>query len=310
MDNFSYTIIIPHYNIPDLLIRCLKSIPERSDIQVIVVDDCSDNCDSYVECIPELKRSNVEFYITRDKKGAGHVRNVALPYIKGRKVIFADADDFFVDDFSLILDEFANDESDLIYFNTRSCLSDDVSVETNRTKDDLFSLFLETGSIEHFKYQYTEPWGKIYSAELIQNNHIVFDETIVANDQMFSLKTAYAAKKIKLVNRPLYVVTTRCDSLSFKSIDTVEKLCARLDVCGRSQVFLSRRGVSFYPMYVFGLMVNLAHRNFTLFIKYLVKFQVMGIPAVKLLWQIFVERVISPQKRQKRDVEKSYYEKK
>ena len=34
-----YSIIIPHYNLPKLLRRCLQSIPEREDVQVIVVDD-------------------------------------------------------------------------------------------------------------------------------------------------------------------------------------------------------------------------------------------------------------------------------
>ena len=32
-----YSIIIPHKNIPDLLRRCLDSIPQRPDIQIIVV---------------------------------------------------------------------------------------------------------------------------------------------------------------------------------------------------------------------------------------------------------------------------------
>ena len=37
--NPQFSIIIPHYNIPDLLMRCLESIPVSEDIQVIVVDD-------------------------------------------------------------------------------------------------------------------------------------------------------------------------------------------------------------------------------------------------------------------------------
>ena len=36
-----YSIIIPHKNSPDLLKRCLESIPDRTDIQVVVVDDNS-----------------------------------------------------------------------------------------------------------------------------------------------------------------------------------------------------------------------------------------------------------------------------
>ena len=38
---YRYTIIIPHYNIIDLLGRALSSIPDREDIQIIVVDDNS-----------------------------------------------------------------------------------------------------------------------------------------------------------------------------------------------------------------------------------------------------------------------------
>jgi len=38
----NYSFIIPHKNCPDLLQRCVDSIPERDDVQVIVVDDNSD----------------------------------------------------------------------------------------------------------------------------------------------------------------------------------------------------------------------------------------------------------------------------
>ena len=38
----SYSIIIPHKNTPSLLQRCLDSIPQRSDIEIIIVDDNSD----------------------------------------------------------------------------------------------------------------------------------------------------------------------------------------------------------------------------------------------------------------------------
>ncbi len=59
-----FSIIIPHHNIPDLLGRCLRSIPERDDIQVIVVDDNSTDADTYLERVPELGRKGVEFVRT------------------------------------------------------------------------------------------------------------------------------------------------------------------------------------------------------------------------------------------------------
>ena len=39
--DYNYSVIIPHYNIVPLLERCLKSIPDREDIQIVVVDDNS-----------------------------------------------------------------------------------------------------------------------------------------------------------------------------------------------------------------------------------------------------------------------------
>lgn len=56
----SYSIIIPHYNTPNLLIRYLKSIPLRNDIQIIVADDYSD-----WNVIKQLNDINNEFpYVT------------------------------------------------------------------------------------------------------------------------------------------------------------------------------------------------------------------------------------------------------
>ena len=43
-----YSIIIPHYNSPDLLLRLLKTIPVREDLEVIVVDDNSTNFSNIV----------------------------------------------------------------------------------------------------------------------------------------------------------------------------------------------------------------------------------------------------------------------
>ena len=89
----NYSVIIPHHNIPALLQRCLDSIPERDDIQIIVVDDNSDSNKVDFKKFPGIGRRNVEIYYTKEGKGAGFARNVGLKYAKGRYLIFADADD-------------------------------------------------------------------------------------------------------------------------------------------------------------------------------------------------------------------------
>ena len=83
MDCPLFSIIIPHKEIPDLLMRCLRSIPVSEDIQVIVVDDNSADADTYLDTYPELSRPYLEFIRTKTGGGAGYARNVGLDHAKG-----------------------------------------------------------------------------------------------------------------------------------------------------------------------------------------------------------------------------------
>ena len=80
MADAKFSIIIPHKDIPDLLMRCLKSIPVSEDIQVIVVDDNSADADTYLDKYPELSRPYLEFIRTTKGGGAGYARNVGLDH--------------------------------------------------------------------------------------------------------------------------------------------------------------------------------------------------------------------------------------
>ena len=71
MEIINYTFIIPHKNIPNLLRRCLNSIPRRDDIQIIVVDDNSNSDIVDFEYFPGIGEPCVEIYFTREGKGAG-----------------------------------------------------------------------------------------------------------------------------------------------------------------------------------------------------------------------------------------------
>ena len=127
MSKMLFSIIIPHYDIPDLLMRCLKSIPVSEDIQVIVVDDNSPDADTYLERYPELLCPYLEFIRTTKGGGAGYARNIGLDHAKGEWLLFADADDFFVEDMYDIITSNSDSEADVIYFKKESVLSENIS---------------------------------------------------------------------------------------------------------------------------------------------------------------------------------------
>lgn len=237
----NYSIIIPHYNIPDLLARCLRSIPEREDVQVIVVDDNSPGNENYLRDIPELSRKNVEFYITKDGLGAGHARNMGLSHAIGKWLVFADSDDFFVDDFNKILDEYVNDTHEIIYFNIKSCDCYDI---TKQYPADKLRVFKETGNDIYLRVCYTEPWGKFIKRDLVINNKIEFQETKAHNDLLFAVKTGLQAKTVAAVDHPLYWYVIREGSLGHnKGVEPIEKICDRVKAWHTTQLYLEENGI-------------------------------------------------------------------
>lgn len=258
MQQTKFSIIIPHKGILSLLIRCLRSIPERDDIQVIVVDDNSPDADTYLERIPELRRSNIEWIRTYEGRGAGYVRNVGLKHAKGKWLIFADADDFFTDDFGQILDENYYAAEDILYFNTRSCLCDNITIPVDRTKDFMFRRYAKEYDENLFRFGYTEPWGKMIRKSLVDKYYIHFDETKVSNDYLFSVMTGFYAQDVKIIDRPMYVYTVRQNSLTSDdgSVD-LDKIQARLDAYMHVQQFMEARGYRSFPALTSHILVPL-----------------------------------------------------
>ncbi len=223
---YTYTIIIPHKNIQSLLKRCLNSIPRREDIQVIVVDDGSDNC-AETEAVVR-NAGNAEVIYISENGGAGRARNIGLRHTRGRWILFADADDFFTDELLPALDGYSDSEFDIVFFDSCS-----VSSETLRPmpkRETSADRFRKSGDYGILRYTSHVVWGKMYSSRFVTENSIVFEEIAACNDYMFSGKAGILAHRIVFDDRVIYCYTIRSNSISTTiSLDNcVAGLLARL----------------------------------------------------------------------------------
>lgn len=233
MNQSLFSIIIPHYNIPDLLMRCLKSIPVTEDIQVIVVDDNSPDAETYLDKYPELSRPYLEFIRTTAGGGAGYARNVGLEHAKGKWLLFADADDLYVDGMYDIICQKADSDADVVFFKFRSVTSN--SQNEFSPRNNYIDKYIATGDERFVRLRSPEPWSKMFRRCFVESHGFGFEELQFANDQFFSLNTGCYARKIAVVDTVLYVHIRRKESLAGTFCSKPGELRVRAEVSFRAQ---------------------------------------------------------------------------
>lgn len=215
-----FSIIIPHYNIPDMLSKLLDTIPNDEDIEVIVVDDKSTKeLDAYSECKVRYSGRNVRFYDNdTDKKGAGVCRNIGMSHASGSWLLFADSDDRFTDDFADIIRRDADGDEDIIFYHPSS-INIDTGKESDRHIDfcGILDRYVEDTCRKNelsLRYELVAPWSKLIRREMITKCGILFEDSKVANDVFFCAQIGRFAQRIAVKGDTIYVVTAREGSIT------------------------------------------------------------------------------------------------
>jgi len=244
----NYSIIIPHKNIPNLLQRCLDSIPRRNDVQIIVIDDNSDYDKVDFKHFPGLGDPFVEVVFTKEGKGAGYARNVGLEKAVGKWLLFADADDFFNYCVNDIFDEYVNSNVDIIYFKHNSINSD---TYTTTLRCNIFNTYIDywmlskKKAVGYLRYNHVCVWAILFKNEFIKKHSILFDEIYISNDVTFSYMAGYYASSIYADSRALYCTTIRQGSIR-RSRKTTDNKLDMFYVSAKCYRFFCKHGISFF----------------------------------------------------------------
>ena len=194
----NYSIIIPHKNSPELLDRCLASIPQRNDIEIIVVDDNSDSAKK-----PKTSRTDVKIIClqAKDSKGAGRARNIGLKEATGKWLLFADADDYYINNHINKLDELKDSDYDIIFFDYDTNLCSGHTPFSTRLNQ-----MLNGGKRDraNFKHMSNAPWNKMYKRTFVIENNIQFEEIPIQNDAYFVHKASSLTDNFHYINEKLY----------------------------------------------------------------------------------------------------------
>lgn len=220
------SIIVPHFNSADLLSKLLSTIPNDPKIEVIVVDDHSTKkLEELSYCKRKYGNRNIYFFENEiGKKSAGAARNEGIRRAKGRYLLFADADDWFLDDFWSTVQKNIACGEDVIYFVPTSQKASGSKSSRHEHYEELVKNYLTDVSHQNelrLRYLYCTPWSKLIKRSVVMKNSIFFDEIQYSNDLLFAAKLGGAVRTIKASDDVIYCILEHRGSLTTRRSESV-----------------------------------------------------------------------------------------
>lgn len=206
MSEYTYSITITHFNAPEMLARMLSSIPERDDIQIIVVDDCSK--EENKEAIKKLQHKNLDIVFTPENRGAGYERNVGFERVKGKWLIACDCDDLFANGAFDVLDKYVTSDYDYICYCV-TCLDEQLRPTGHQLRaDNAVRNYIadrnNKENVKYFKFHNGEPWNKMVSVKFLRDNNIRWEDSRINVDVLFGYQVSLKAKNFIAIPDELY----------------------------------------------------------------------------------------------------------
>lgn len=210
-----YSFIIPHKNALGLLSRCLDSIPRRQDVEIIVVDDNSRPAERPVPGDPSVRIVQLE---PDQSRGAGRARNTGLECAEGKWLLFADCDDYYEEGFLDVLDRYAEEDADIVYF--------DAYYDSGKPDLKIGSIWQE--SLERYRgsagtrtdqlrlqMSTNQPWNKMFRREFVLSADVRFEEIPICNDAYFSMRLAAETTNVRILGDKLYHYVANGQGITF-----------------------------------------------------------------------------------------------
>lgn len=193
------TVIVPIYNLSELLPRCISTLLNQSgSIEIILVDDGSTDkspamCDYYAATFPDKIR-----VIHKSNAGLASARNTGIEAAQGEYIIFPDPDDWVEPNYISKLTELQKKyQPDLL------CVGHYVDYDDHSEAANIGQLLRKMDGIQAQKALLIPPcmsgfaWNKLYHLDIIRENGLCFlDDVGTTEDLDFAFRYLAFCKKV------------------------------------------------------------------------------------------------------------------
>lgn len=230
------SIIIPVHNEEEYLEKCLNSIIFQINEQdeIILINDNSQDsseeiCKKFAEQYNNIKFENGAY------GGPSKTRNIGIKMATGKYIMFVDSDDYLknnyisrmikdIEKYELRVCSYYFEYPDIKKIKPQKYDEEKTENETIEImKDDFITLYS--------RQLLNLVWNKIYYANIIKENNILFDENVTkGEDLLFNLEyIKHINTNIAVINEPLYYYVSKKTGLNRSFKEPIEDRLKRTE---------------------------------------------------------------------------------
>lgn len=214
------SIIVPVYQVEDVLERCIKSLINQTyeNIEVILVDDGSTDKSSEI-CDEYSKKDSRVIAIHKKNGGLSDARNYGIKSSTGEYILFVDSDDYIEKDTCEKFTNFIKEKRPDIIAGNAIRIEDTKKILMSHSYygDIMISgeeyLLKELSS----KSMYMAAWLNLYKKDFLLENELLFKKGLLHEDEQFTPRTFLKANEVMGVNMYFYNYVIRNNSITKKS---------------------------------------------------------------------------------------------
>ena len=216
------SVIVPVYNVGQIVKRCLDSIINQSykDIEIVIVNDGStDDSEKFLELY--LDDSKIKYIKNEKNLGLGYARNIGMFYSKGDYITYVDSDDWVdLDTYNTMINYALNTNSDIVICGVKNEYNNFISsskrysysYSNELSKEEAIRLLSRSNDNNYMISPVV--WNKIYKKELLLSNEIKFLNNSFWEDNVFSFQAFTKANRIGIVSNVHYHYFQRENSIT------------------------------------------------------------------------------------------------
>lgn len=222
------SIIVPIYNVEDLLVRCLDSIVKQTykNLEILLIDDGSTDNSSQI-CNDFLIKDSRISYFKKVNGGLSDARNYGFDRCSGKYTLFIDSDDYIeLESVERLMYEMSRYNLDIVCANA---LKEDREIKSKminltQKKEEVIS------GEDHWAFmlrnrQYSPTvWKNLYSTDFLKKSGVKFVKGLLHEDVNWMPKVLLTAKRVKFIDYCFYHYIIRKGSITTTAMNTSRRI--------------------------------------------------------------------------------------